>query len=231
MNVHESRKDYNRLSLSEGELDPDPIRQFHHWFEEAALSEIAEPNAMAWRPRLPTAVLRRGLSCLRGYDGGALPSSRTTRAARAASSRPTHTQPWSFHWHDLERQVRIEGPVARTSAEESDRYFQGRPAGSRLGAWASRQSEVIADREILGAACRALELQYADGGFPGPSTGADTASSPRSSSSGKADPAGCTTGCGTPEANAVGSSSGYRRDASDWQEPRSWVNLGQSKQA
>ena len=73
-----------------------------------------------------------------------------------------------FYWHDLERQVRVEGRVERVSAEESDAYFQTRPVGSRLGAWASCQSAVIADRAVLEADCRELEARYPDGQIPRP---------------------------------------------------------------
>ena len=168
MSVHESRKDYNRLSLSEGELDPDPIRQFHRWFEEATLSEIAEPNVMVLATASADGRPSARIVLLRGYDarGFAFFTNYESRKGRELEANPHAAL--VFHWHDLERQVRIEGAVARVSAEESDSYFQGRPAGSRLGAWASRQSEVIADREILGARMRALELQYADREIPRP---------------------------------------------------------------
>lgn len=68
----------------------------------------------------------------------------------------------TFWWHDLERQVRIEGVVERISAEESDAYYQSRPLGSRLGAWASPQSQVIASRDVLEANLEQLQQQYAD---------------------------------------------------------------------
>ncbi len=168
MSVHESRKDYNRLSLSEGELDPDPIRQFHRWFEEATLSEIPEPNAMVLATASPDARPSARIVLLRGYDerGFVFFTNYESRKGRELDANPHAAL--AFHWHDLERQVRVEGPVVRISVEESDAYFQSRPAGSRLGAWASRQSEVIADRQILEARIRALELQYADGRIPRP---------------------------------------------------------------
>ncbi len=168
MSVHESRKDYNRLSLSEGELDPDPIRQFHRWFEEATLSEIPEPNAMVLATASPDARPSARIVLLRGYDerGFVFFTNYESRKGRELEANPHAAL--AFHWHDLERQVRVEGPVVRSSAEESDAYFQSRPAGSRLGAWASRQSEVIADREILEARIRAFELQYAGGPIPRP---------------------------------------------------------------
>ena len=168
MSVHESRKDYNRLSLNEAELDPDPIRQFHRWFEEATLSEIPEPNAMTLATATPDGRPSARIVLLRGYDerGFVFFTNYESRKGRELDSNPHAAL--VFHWHDLERQVRIEGPVERISAEESDAYFQSRPAGSRLGAWASRQSDVIPDRAVPGSPHSALELQYPDGQIPRP---------------------------------------------------------------
>ncbi len=168
MSVHESRQDYNRLSLTEGELDPDPIRQFHRWFEAATLSEIPEPNAMVLATASPAGRPSARIVLLRGYDerGFVFFTNYESRKGRELDANPHAAL--VFHWHDLERQIRVEGPVVRSSAEESDAYFQSRPAGSRLGAWASHQSEVIADREILEARIRALELEYADRPIPRP---------------------------------------------------------------
>jgi len=168
LSVHESRQDYNRLSLTEGELDPDPIRQFHRWFEAATLSAIPEPNAMVLATASPAGRPSARIVLLRGYDerGFVFFTNYESRKGRELEANPHAAL--VFHWHDLERQIRVEGPVARIRVEESDAYFQSRPAGSRLGAWASRQSEVIADREILEARIRALEQQYADGQIPRP---------------------------------------------------------------
>jgi pyridoxamine 5'-phosphate oxidase len=156
------------LSLTEGELDSDPIRQFHRWFEAATLSEIPEPNAIVLATASPDARPSARIVLLRGYDerGFVFFTNYESRKGRELDANPHAAL--VFHWHELERQVRVEGPVMRVSVEESDAYFQSRPAGSRLGAWASRQSEVIADRETLEARIRAFELQYAGGPIPRP---------------------------------------------------------------
>jgi pyridoxamine 5'-phosphate oxidase len=168
LGVHESRREYSRMRLTEGELDPDPVRQFHRWIEEATLSEVPEPNAMALATATPEGRPSARIVLLRGYDerGFAFFTNYESRKGRELDANPHAAL--VFHWHDLDRQVRVEGRVERVSAEESDTYFQSRPACSRLGAWASRQSEVIPDRTVLEARNRALELQYPGGQIPRP---------------------------------------------------------------
>ncbi len=168
MKIDERRKDHGLLNLREADLDPDAIRQFQLWLDEALRSEVPEVNAMALatatpdgRPSVRMVLLRgideRGLSFFTNYE---------SRKARELEANPYASM--VFFWHELERQVRVEGRVERTTAEESDRYFQGRPAGSRLGAWASPQSQVIASRDELEAPFRELEDRYPDGSIPRP---------------------------------------------------------------
>jgi pyridoxamine 5'-phosphate oxidase len=166
--IHEQRKDYSRFSLREEDLDADPIRQFEKWFEEASLSEIAEPNAMSLatatpkgRPSVRIVLLRavdqRGFAFFTNYD---------SRKGRELDANPHAAL--VFFWQSLERQVRVEGQVERVDVDESDRYFQSRPLASRLGAWASPQSDVIADRQVLEERCRELEARFGDGDIPRP---------------------------------------------------------------
>jgi pyridoxamine 5'-phosphate oxidase len=168
LSIHESRQEYNRLSLAEEELDPDPILQFHRWFEEATQSEIVEPNAMVLATASVDGQPAARVVLLRGYDkrGFVFFTNYESRKGRDLEHNPRAAL--VFYWHKLERQVRIEGPVARVSAEESDAYFQSRPVGARLSAWASRQTEVIADRQTLEARMRDLEAQFADDRVPRP---------------------------------------------------------------
>ena len=153
MSVHDLRKDYSRSSLDEATVDADPIRQFHRWFEEAVAAEVPEPHAMALATATPDGRPSLRIVLLRGYDsrGFTFFTNYESRKGRELETNPHAAL--AFYWHDLERQVRIEGRVERVSPEESDAYFHSRPAGSRLGAWASRQSEVIASREVLEAEC------------------------------------------------------------------------------
>ena len=165
---HEHADDQARLTLSENDVDPDPVRQFLRWFNEATLSEMSEPNAMTLatattdgRPSARTVLLRgvdeRGFAFFTNYE---------SRKGRELEANPRAAL--VFFWDDLERQVRVEGRVERVSVEESDQYFHGRPINSRIGAWASPQSEVIASREELEKRCRDFENEFADGTIPRP---------------------------------------------------------------
>ena len=168
MSNHPSPREYEGLKLRESDVDADPIRQFSKWYEEAMAAGAIEPHSMALatstqdgRPSVRIVLLRgcdeRGFTFFTNYESRkAIELEANPRAALV------------LHWHELERQVRIEGRVERVPAAESDAYFQSRPVGSRLGAWASRQSEVIADRESLDARFDELQSQYPDGEVPRP---------------------------------------------------------------
>ena len=168
MKIDERRKDHGLFSLREEDLDPDPIRQFRSWFDEAALGEIPEVNAMALATATPDGRPSVRMVLLRGIDerGFTFFTNYESRKARELEANPHAAL--VFFWQELERQVRIEGRVERASDEESDRYFHGRPAGSRLGAWASPQSRVIGGRETLEALYAEVETRYADGEIPRP---------------------------------------------------------------
>jgi pyridoxamine 5'-phosphate oxidase len=168
LNLHDLRKEYERQSLEESALDPDPIRQFQRWFDEATRSGIEDPNAMSLATATPDGRPSVRVVLLRGCDerGFTFFTNYLSRKGRELEANPQAAL--VFHWQPLERQVRVEGSVERVSDEESDAYFQSRPTGSRLGAWASPQSEVIPDRETLEARCRELEVRYRDGRIPRP---------------------------------------------------------------
>jgi pyridoxamine 5'-phosphate oxidase len=157
------RTDYALAGLSEADAADDPIEQFRRWFNQALAAEVAEPNAMtvatvgadgapAARILLLKGVDERGFTFFTNYD---------SRKGRELAENPRVAL--CFFWRELERQVRIEGTVSRVSAEESDAYFATRPLGSRLGAHASPQSEVIAGREVLDARLAEVSARY-----PGP---------------------------------------------------------------
>jgi pyridoxamine 5'-phosphate oxidase len=166
--IDELRKDYLLFNLREEDLDPDPIRQFHAWFDQAVRSEVPEVNAMALATATPDGRPSVRIVLLRGIDlrGFTFFTNYESRKACELEANPHASV--VFFWQGLERQVRIEGQVERVSAEESDRYFHSRPAGSRIGAWASPQSQVIPSRDMLESQVRELEDQYAEGAIPRP---------------------------------------------------------------
>src|SRR4051812_48547221 len=163
------RIDYSRGVLEEKGLDPDPTRQFRAWFEDALAARVAEPNAMTLATATPDGRPSARIVLLKDLDarGFTFHTSYDSRKGRELDSNPNAAL--VFYWPALERQVRIEGRVERVSEAESDAYFQSRPPEARLGAVASRQSEVVPGREALEVRFRELEGQFPDGEIPRPS--------------------------------------------------------------
>jgi pyridoxamine 5'-phosphate oxidase len=156
------RKNYSLGSLDAADVDPDPIRQFHTWFNQALDAKLPEPNAMtvatvdgegrpAARILLIKGVDERGFVFFTNYE---------SRKGQELDANPHASL--LFYWIELERQVRIEGKVEKTSAEESDAYFHSRPVGSRIGAWVSEQSAVIGSRAELEAREREIIAKYGE---------------------------------------------------------------------
>jgi pyridoxamine 5'-phosphate oxidase len=154
------RKSYERAELDESASDPDPLRQFERWLAEAIEAQLPEPNAMtlatvgaAGRPSTRVVLIKgcdaRGLVWYTNYD---------SRKGRELAAHPFAAL--QFHWVELERVVRIEGAVEKVAASESDAYFASRPLDSRIGAWASPQSQVIASRGVLVAAAARYGAQF-----------------------------------------------------------------------
>lgn len=168
MDASSLRQEYTSAGLDRADVDPDPIVQFHEWFENAVDADLHEPNAMILataaedgRPSARTVLLKgydeRGFVFYTNYEG---------RKADEIEVNPMCAL--LFYWGELERQIRIEGRASRLSSEESDAYFAGRPRGSRLGAWASEQSRPVEDRSILEERVRALEAEYEGREIPRP---------------------------------------------------------------
>lgn len=168
MSSHPSGGEYIGLKLRESDVDPDPIRQFSKWFEEAMTIGAIEPHSMALATSTPDGRPSVRIVLLRGCDERGFVFFTNYESRKAIELEANPHAALALHWHELERQVRIEGRVERISAAESDAYFQTRPAGSRLGAWASPQSEVIAGRESLEARYEELQTRYPDGEIPRP---------------------------------------------------------------
>jgi pyridoxamine 5'-phosphate oxidase len=168
MNLQDLRKEYARHSLGEADVDADPIVQFQRWFQEAERSDLPEPHAMTLATASPTGIPSARIVLLRACDhrGFTFFTNYLSRKGRDLAANPLAAL--VFHWHELERQVRVEGEVSLVTPEESDEYFRSRPLGSRIGALASQQSDVIPDRETLERRWRELELNYPDGQVPRP---------------------------------------------------------------
>jgi pyridoxamine 5'-phosphate oxidase len=162
------RVQYETSGLDVADVDADPVVQWGRWHQDAYAGGVAEPNAMTVstigldgtpdsRVVLVREADRRGIVFYTNYASA---KSRQLDAAPVAAA--------VFSWLDLHRQVRLRARVEQVAAEESEAYFASRPRGSQLGAWASSQSEVIADREELEALVAQFDAQFADGPVPRP---------------------------------------------------------------
>ncbi|MDP9353546.1 MAG: pyridoxamine 5'-phosphate oxidase [Chloroflexota bacterium] len=166
-------------TLVESDVDPDPIRQFARWFDEAVASDLSDPNAMALATATPDGIPSARMVLLKGYDerGFVFYTNYESRKGHELEANPRASL--VFFWAPLHRQVRIEGDVTRVSADESDAYFKSRPLGSRLGALASRQSQVLGSREELESRLAELVALYLDTEPPRPSQWGGYRVSPR----------------------------------------------------
>lgn len=147
--IADIRRDYARAALNEAELHPDPIEQFRRWFAEALEAAVQEPNAMTLATATPDGRPSARVVLLKGVDDRGLLfyTSYDSRKGRELEANPHAAL--VFFWPELERQVRVTGIVRKLPPDESYAYFRTRPVGSRLAAWASRQSEPIPDRAAL----------------------------------------------------------------------------------
>ncbi len=148
-NIADLRKSYERAELDENASEASPFVQFERWLNEAISGEIPEPTAMTLATVGPDLRPNSRVVLLKGCDERGLVwyTNYQSRKGRDLAGNPFASL--QFHWVEMERVVRVEGQVEKTSAQESDAYYASRPLDSRIGAWASPQSEVIADRSVL----------------------------------------------------------------------------------
>ena len=158
------RRNYAREGLTEAQAPDEPFALFHRWFNEAAETEQApvEANAMTLATVDADGRPHCRVLLLKGLDAQGFTFFSNYESAKGQQLNARPFAAMTFFWPTLERQVRIEGRVTKVSHEESDAYFQVRPLGSRLGAWASPQSRVIADREELEDLLKATEARFID---------------------------------------------------------------------
>ncbi len=158
--IADLRKSYERAELSEDASHADPLRQFEQWLNEAIAAQVPEPNAMTLATVGSNLRPSTRVVLIKGYDerGIVWYTNYESRKGRELAGNPYAAL--QFHWVELERVARIEGRVEKVSDEESDAYFHSRPLDSRIGAWASPQSEVIASRSVLVANAAKYGAQF-----------------------------------------------------------------------
>jgi pyridoxamine 5'-phosphate oxidase len=166
--IADLRQDYRQAALLESEADPDPIAQFQSWFAAAVAAQLPEPNAMTIATATPDGIPSARIVLLKDVDdrGFVFFTNYNSHKGQELTNNPQAAI--VFLWTELERQVRIQGRVEKIAPAESDEYFYSRPPGSRLGAWASNQSEVVADRSVLDQQLADLEAKYANQEIPRP---------------------------------------------------------------
>jgi pyridoxamine 5'-phosphate oxidase len=149
MKIADLREEYKLARLDEGDVAPDPFDQFNRWFDEAVKAEHPILNAMTLATVSAEGRPSARIVLLKGVDNGGFVffTNYKSRKGRELTANPSAAL--VFYWHELEREVRIDGRVKKVSAQESDTYFGSRPLGSRHAAIASPQSEVVADRTTL----------------------------------------------------------------------------------
>ncbi len=160
------RRDYQSRTLDITELSSDPFLQFKNWFDEAL--EIAnetkgfEANAMTLCTATPDGQPSARIVLLKGFDENGFIFYSNYKSKKGQEIETNPNVALVFHWHDLERQIRIEGQAGRVEASLSDKYYNSRPRKSRLGAWASPQSQTIDNREILENNMQQLQADYGE---------------------------------------------------------------------
>ncbi|MEA3193788.1 MAG: pyridoxamine 5-phosphate oxidase [Betaproteobacteria bacterium] len=162
MNIAELRQEYMRAGLAEAQADPDPLRQFERWFDDALRAKLPLPNAMTLATASAGGAPTARIVLLKGIDGGGFVFYTNYRSRKGLEIEAKSSACLLFLWSDLERQVRIEGEVEKVSARESDEYYVTRPLGARLSAWASNQSESVASRKILETAMEEARRRHGD---------------------------------------------------------------------
>lgn len=166
--IADLRKDYTFEDFSETEADPNPFIQFKKWFAQALAAQLTEPNAMTIATATPDGKPTARMVLLKDFDerGFVFFTNYNSRKGQELAVNPYAAL--VFWWAELERQVRITGCVEKTSETESNQYFYSRPENSRLGAWASDQSEVIPNREFLEQRMQDFQSKFANQEIPRP---------------------------------------------------------------
>lgn len=169
LDVASFRRAYLQSELKRADLPPDPLSLFHIWIDEAAACpEILESTAMALSTASAEGEVSSRMVLLKGYDRNGFRFFTNSGSRKASQIASNNSVSLLFYWEALERQVQISGSVTIMPRAETEAYFASRPRGSRIGAWASRQSEVLADRETLDRRVAELERRFGEREVPAP---------------------------------------------------------------
>jgi pyridoxamine 5'-phosphate oxidase len=162
------RYEHAARGLRRRDLDSDPVKQFSNWFTAAIEAQIRDVNAMSLATAGANGRPSVRIVLLKGFDQDGFAFFTNYESEKGQQLEANPYAALGFYWIELDRQIRISGRVEKTSREESEHYFHSRPLGSQLGAWASRQSEVIDARRILDARFAEMSERYADKTVPLP---------------------------------------------------------------
>lgn len=168
MNLGDVRREYARAAFDESNAAADPVEQFRRWFSEASRAELPEPNAMTLATADADGRPSARIVLLKGIDDLGFTFYTDYRSHKGQELDANPQAALVFFWAELERQVRIVGRVERVDVATSLAYYRTRPAGSRIGAWASHQSAVLADRAALEAEVARITAEYAGKDIPLP---------------------------------------------------------------
>ena len=157
------RHEYDAHGLRRADLHSDPFKQFGAWFAAALAADIRDVNAMSLATATPDGKPSARIVLLKSFDDRGFTFFTNYDSEKGKQLEANPHAALNFFWPKLERQIRLSGSVERTSREDSAAYFHSRPPGSRLGAWVSKQSEVIDSRQILDARLEQMEERFADG--------------------------------------------------------------------
>ncbi len=168
MNIADLRKNYTQAGLLETDIRANPFEQFQLWFEQAIAADLLEPNAMTLATVTAEGKPSARIVLLKGFDERGFVFYTNYHSQKGVELQTCPFAALVFLWHDLERQIRIEGKIELVSEAEATDYFHSRPVSSQLGAWASEQSTVITDRSVLETRLHQLEAEYLDQEIPKP---------------------------------------------------------------
>jgi pyridoxamine 5'-phosphate oxidase len=168
MAISDIRKEYMLESLSEADVYADPFLQFGRWWKEAEAAEIDEVNAMTLATAGKDGIPKARIVLLKGYSDQGFVFFTNYMSHKGQEMHENAYASLLFFWKELERQVRITGRVEKVDDLESDAYFHSRPEGSRIGAWSSPQSEIIAGREVIEQNVAKYTREFSTGSIPRP---------------------------------------------------------------